>query len=277
MQNEDLNEINNQASLSSTALKLIRDRKAWQDKAYKQSNAELHALLARCLHFYNAVANDADLYDALTTLLENQGFKVAVNTSLPLRIVRLIFAEPASLEKSKQRLFSYTRVLSIAKAQGIAPEKLPDFIERNGGIDEIRRTGSTSNNKKEAAKTHRERANRELSSSTAKPLFKLPSLPAQLHPAEGKRFSLALVRKNTDGTASIVFGTANISLVKSVLELAGKTLIEDVAKHAQEQAEAANAFRQDANLQRLEQKASQSFESNLTFDTHDEPVAEAVL
>ena len=44
--------------------------------------------------------------------------------------------------------------------------------------------------------------------------------------------SIALVRKERDGSGSIVFGTANQSLLNKLLEVAGKQLkeIEDEAK-----------------------------------------------
>jgi hypothetical protein len=52
-------------------------------------------------------------------------------------------------------------------------------------------------------------------------LFSNFDLPDQLQPKAGEQFSLALVRKNADGTGSIVFGTDNVAAVTSVLALAG--------------------------------------------------------
>ncbi|WP_445810644.1 hypothetical protein [Yoonia sp.] len=64
-------------------------------------------------------------------------------------------------------------------------------------------------------------------------LFSNFDLPDQLQPKAGEQFSLALVRKNADGTGSIVFGTDNVAAVTSVLALAGKSLQDNAAKAAE--------------------------------------------
>ena len=76
-------------------------------------------------------------------------------------------------------------------------------------------------------------------------LFVNFELPDELQPADGEQFSLALVRKNADGTGSIVFGTNNGTAVSTVLSIAGKTLQEKAIIAAEvESAKQVNAVKQ---------------------------------
>jgi hypothetical protein len=90
-----------------------------------------------------------------------------------------------------------------------------------------------------------------------------------LQPADGTRYSLALVRKNEDGTASIVFGTNNPAAVNSVLTIAGKTLKERAANEAEQNAAKHDAEQRAENADRVAQEllANGQFQPAMQADT----------
>ena len=143
---------NYKQTVATTADTLITARKEWEQGTMKASNDELYALLARCFDFYLAVSRSYDLPKALNQLLTERGFTYTNSTSLPLKVVRLVFADPSDQERYKHRLLTYARVLTIAKEQKQTAEQLPAFIEQNGGIDEIRRQGATGETKADKEK-----------------------------------------------------------------------------------------------------------------------------
>ena len=67
--------------------------------------------------------------------------------------------------------------------------------------------------------------------------------------------ALALIRRNADGTGSIVFGTPNVAAIKTVLALAGGEL-KHVAKQEDEASVAERSEQMRAiNTQRLDTRA----------------------
>lgn len=263
-------------TITANADTLIAARKEWEQGTMKASNDELYVLLARCFDFYLAVSRSYDLPKALNELLTQRGFTYTNSTSLPLKVVRLVFADPKEQERYKHRLLTYARVLTIAKEQKQTAEQLPAFIEQNGGIDEIRRQGATGETKADKEKKQREAASIELASDDTSALLQIPQLPDQLQPAEGERYSIALVRKNTDGSGSIVFGTENKTALSTVLTLAGKKIAEDFIKSAEQKQEQKVFERQDANMQKLEEQQAKSFSPELSADLKEALVAETI-
>ena len=110
---------------------------------------------------------------------------------------------------------------------------LAQFITDRHGIDEIRRANKDGLTTTDKAKVQVDLARTKLVNPSDSELFSNFDLPDQLQPKAGEQFSLALVRKNADGTGSIVFGTDNVAAVTSVLALAGKSLQDNAAKAAE--------------------------------------------
>jgi hypothetical protein len=97
-----------------------------------------------------------------------------------------------------------------------------------------------------------------------------------LQPNDGEQFSLALIRRNADGTGSIVFGTPNVAAIKTVLALAGGEL-KDVAKQEDEASVAERSEQMRAiNTQRLSQElaAKQGFAPSITVSAVEAVPAE---
>lgn len=238
-------------TLRKVANDLIAQRQVWQNGSYATSNAELHKLLGGCLDLYNAIKVDASLAKGLNEYLRGLGVDFNEHTSLELRIARLVFATPGAEKKIKNRVNAYARVIKVAAANGQTSETISEFIIANHGIEEIRRSGGKPGQESPAdiKSRHRNVADAQFADPSASALFSGFNLPEQLMPEAGQRYSVALVRRNADGTGSIVFGTGNIAVVNSVLALGGKVLVDQVHRQAEHDLLKQQELQQAQNLQ----------------------------
>jgi len=108
-----------------------------------------------------------------------------------------------------------------------AGDKLSDFIAEQGGIDEIRRHNPKAKKKAEGDKVQRGHAEKRLADDAFTAIATGITVTEELEPAADQHFSIALVRKEADGTGSIVFGTNSVSLVSAVLSIAGRKIEAD--------------------------------------------------
>lgn len=222
-------------TLSTVANNLIVQREIWQNGSYATSNAELHKLLGGCLDLYNVIKHDPSLAKGLNEHLRLLGVEFNQNTSLELRIARLVFATPGAAKNVKNRVNAYARVIKVAADNGQTSATISQFIVANHGIEEIRRSGGKVGHESPAAIKTRNRkvADAKFAAPSAPALFSGFSLPDELMPVAGARYSVALVRRNADGTGSIVFGTNNTAVVNTVLAAGGKGLVDDAHKQAE--------------------------------------------
>jgi hypothetical protein len=248
--------------LSQAVNALIAQRKKWEEGTYAASNAELYKLLGDTLELFLAIRKDVGLSRAVTDLLDTYGVQHNSSTSLALKIVRLVFVGKGRETKIAKRAFTYARVLTVAAEAGVTGDKLPQFITDNHGIDEIRRQSTPGDSEADKAKRAREYAQAKL---VAQAGIAPVSMIDDLQPVDGAQYSLALIRKNEDGTGSIVFGTNNVAAVNTVLTIAGKALKDRAA-----QADEMNVANQDAehratNAERLiaEMSAAGQFEPEM--------------
>ena len=265
---------NTAPTLTSVIDEMIANRIKWQEGTYAASNAELYALLGDCLDLFNK-AKDAKtgLAKAITEQLEERGIAYNSSTSLALKIVRLVFCAPGMEEKIVHRAFTYAKVLKIASEAGQTGDTLSKYITDNHGIDEIRRANKDGLTEAQKSKLNQDYAETVLSDSVS--LVDIDLVDA-LQPNDGEQFSLALIRRNADGTGSIVFGTPNVAAIKTVLALAGGEL-KDVAKQEDEASVAERSEQMRAiNTQRLSQElaAKQGFAPSITVSAVEAVPAE---
>ena len=225
---------------------IIEKRIRWEEGTYAAANAELYAILANCLDLFLALKSNMGAGKAVNALLDQRGITYNSATSLELKLVRLVFASADTAARIHNRLFTYARVIRVAADAKQTGETIAKFITDRHGIDEIRRAANNGVSLADKQKGLAERARVHLIEPGEDDLFTDFDLPDQLQPADGEQFSLALVRKNADGTGSIVFGTNNGTAVSTVLSIAGKALQEK----AFEAAEAAAASKAEAHKQR---------------------------
>jgi hypothetical protein len=244
------------ANFNAEISELVAQRKKWELGTYASSNTELYAILARCLELYQQAAKEPHIADAIKDLIKGLGIKGNSGTSLATNVVRIVFATPATYTKIKQRLYGYARVIAVAHAESQTPQTLAAFIEHKGGIDEIRRASSSAPaNTPEAIQSI---AKAEFAKADRPGLYDAFELKPELMPADGERYSLALVRKNADGTGSIIFGTNKASIVNSVLTEAGKAFQSTASKVAISDLHQSAEDQKRANCAALRKRMSQA-------------------
>ena len=210
----------NRDMLRAEIKRLHDQRVVWQEGVYKRSNEALYTVLEGCHELLIKLRSDLKLRKKLNKALEDAGFTVRSNTSIELKVVRAVFGV------ENNRTQAYVRVLQVAKAELPKGVTFAEWIEDEGGVEEVRRAPKDGPTLAEKAEKNRTRAEEVLANADAivsrfKPI-------KSLQPAEGGdyRFSVALVRVDSDGKAAIVFGTNKNALVKSVLTEAGNDLAE---------------------------------------------------
>lgn len=245
--------------LHNTIDAAVQKRIKWQNGTYAAANAELYNVLADCLDLFTAVRRSYELPKGVNALLEDRGLKGNASTSLELKIVRLVFADEHTTTQAQNRLFGYARVIRAAADAKQTGATLAKFIADNHGIDEIRRVSKTGINSVQKLKSEIEQARAELITPSDTELYSSFDLLDALQPKDGEHFSLALVRKNADGTGSIVFGTNNVAAVTSVLAIAGKTLKADAIKALELTAEQCAEETRNKNLAALQSTIAATF------------------
>lgn len=192
----------------------------WQEGAFKRSNEQLYEILEGCHKLLVQLRASTKLRKKLNDALEAGGFTVRSNTSLEVKVVRAVFGE------ENNRTFAYARVLQLAKNELPKGWTLTEWIEDQGGVEEVRRKPKNGPSAADKAKLHRAKAEAVLADADAiGPRFK-PSDSLQPLEDGDYDFSVALVRVDKDGKAAIVFGCNNNALVKAVLTEAGKQIAD---------------------------------------------------
>ena len=224
------------ATLTDAIDEVVATRIRWEEGTYAAANAELYSILGDCLDLFVVLKCRMNAAKAVNALLDLRGITYNSATSLELKLVRLVFATADSVKRIENRLYSYARVIRVAADAKQTSETLAQFITDRHGIDEIRRADSAGVTAADKTKAQVELAQATLTTPSDNDLFANFELPDELQPKDGQQFSLALVRKNADGTGSIVFGTDNVTAVATVLALAGRALQDNVAKAAEVEA-----------------------------------------
>lgn len=217
-----------------TALKAAQEaRRKWEAGTYAASNTALYGILQQSYSVMLSCIANPTLTDGVKVLMKDRKLKFSTNTSLELLIIRIVFADEQTQNTFKYRLLSYARVLACALEDAVAVDDLPAYINKRGGIDEIRRdtekTDKTVQDKQFVSVAKKVLHKEELG------LFDAFKLPNDLKPVNGSRYSVAIVRDNQDGTGTIVHGVKDATVVESALKIAGKLITEDAAKRATDQ------------------------------------------
>ena len=212
---------------------VVEQRIQWEKGTFAAANAELYSILGHCLDLFRALKKHMGAGKAVNALLDERGITYNSATSLELKLVRLVFASADTATRIHNRLFTYARVIRVAADAKQTGETLAKFITDNHGIDEIRRASKDRVSAAEKQKALAERAYFHLIEPSEDDSFVDFDLPDALQPADGEQFSLALVRKNANGTGSIVYGTNNSAAVRAVLSIAGMSIQQKAVKAAE--------------------------------------------
>lgn len=121
--------------------KMEEKRKVWETTVYRTSNQQLYALLAECYLFGGDLPIDQakERNKELAEFCKQRGYVVKREAPLMTRIVKAVFGNV-----DRRRISTYSLVLRSAKAANVQPNKLADWIDERGGIQEIKLSRSAS-------------------------------------------------------------------------------------------------------------------------------------
>lgn len=214
------------------ALNGLRNRRvAWEKTDYKKANEGLYALLADCLavfedKFVNAAeADKKGLRNELAAKLKADGVKVQNNTTTLTMFVRFVFGS------DRKRAHGYAYVLKAAISQSVAANELPDYINKQGGIEEIKRKMVVSEKtlqKREQIAVAKTEVQQAIEQAAIKPLAKI-----KLANITGD-FAVLLAKPGADGEVAVVGALSDINeaLVNALMLRMAKAKAEADAESA---------------------------------------------
>jgi len=131
---------NKQKSIDVLA-RIEGERKQWEAGAYKTSNKQLYGILAECLAFGGAmdIGEARERARVLEKFYAERNYRYKSESPLMTRVVRAVFGDI-----DRRRLSTYSLVLREAQRQEVLPLQLADWIDANGGVQEIRLSQSAT-------------------------------------------------------------------------------------------------------------------------------------
>lgn len=222
---------------------LAQDRAAWENNAYKASNEDLYMLLDRCFTLIGQMKDQRHLIAELNAQLEAKKIVFNKGTSLTTKVTRFVF------NGSGKRITGYARVLRVAFQEKGEKESFAAFIKRKGGIEEVRKQKNEGTiSRAEQTLKNIQVAEAHFVSADALVQDIACSAPSVQPNGETEHyFSAALIRKNDDGSLSIVYGCNKDTVVRLLLSEGGKETVEmlkeqaanDILRQQREQRDAA--------------------------------------
>ena len=231
---------------------IFAERNAWENGLYKQSNDKLYAILEKCFNIFKEMKGERKLIAELNALLEDRKITFTEKTALATKVVRFVF-NANDKNAGGNRVFGYARVLTVAAAEKTEKESFAAFIKRKGGIEEVRKQAADGTLTK-ADQEKQRKADAEKYFPVAPALTaNFKSNDANLHPHSEatNAFAAALVRKNDDGTLSIVFACNKKSVVNLLLAEGGKLAGTELGKKNSETKRRANNKNRATALSKL--------------------------
>ncbi len=206
---------------------LAIEREAWEGNAYRQSNAQLYELLAKCYKFYGMLAADTDqakkIRSALRDYINCKGLRFIKGTHTLTQIVKCVFGV------DRRRVSVYSIVLRSALTQKIAAADIPDFIANNGGVEEIRlaKSPNAMTAKQKAASAQQFIAEAELGVATG------VRLQEMLDPAKADANCVAIVTPQANGTLivrALVYSDGVLNAALAAHYSANKGVVQNDSK-----------------------------------------------
>ena len=197
----------------------------WETGSYKKSNEELYGVLDRCRNFYQQIKimeeGKRKLIKAIDGVLIERGMPSQKNTSLVTKVVRFVFGDVG------KRAFTYATVITVAYLEKPEAQSLHAFITERGGIEQIRKTANGQPSSKE--KREKLIEDGEERAATAEALLSGIALSDDLQPENdnGMEYMALLMRKETDGTGSIVYRSNNVTIINTLLAAYERHAIAD--------------------------------------------------
>lgn len=137
---EQVLELPKQPVLSEYVLDQMETKRiAWEVGAYRKSNYELYGILAQCLHYSQKLENIEDAKKRTAVLddfCKTRGYTVTNDTPTATKVIRAVFGKV-----DRRRTSTYSLVVRAALEKKVKAEDMADWIDKNGGVEEIRLGG----------------------------------------------------------------------------------------------------------------------------------------
>ena len=121
---------------------LISEREVWERTVLRTCNQQLYELLSKCYALYfemvGKTAEAVAMRTALNSVIQAKSYRFTQGTHTLTKIVKCVFGV------DRRRVSAYSLVLREALKQDLKSIDIPNFIERNGGVEEVRRSKSTT-------------------------------------------------------------------------------------------------------------------------------------
>lgn len=117
-------------------------RVSWETYELAASNKRLYSILQDSYQYYLVMKRDADevvrkeKLDAMESFVAERGYTFTPSTHDMTRVIKCVFGV------DRRRVSAYSIALREALRQDVAPADLMDFLEQNGGVEQIRLGGT---------------------------------------------------------------------------------------------------------------------------------------
>lgn len=115
---------------------LVAEKDSWFNNAYRTSNEQLYALLAKCYDFYFQLKEEGEngkkLREGFDEHIKAKGYKFSSGSHTLVKIVKCVFGA------DRRRVSAYGIVLRTALQKGLGSDQVADFIRDSGGVEEVR-------------------------------------------------------------------------------------------------------------------------------------------
>jgi hypothetical protein len=217
-------------------------RVEWENGVYVEANKKLYTVLARCYAFLSQAEGEGSIKigNVLEKFYKERHYAYKRGTPLACRIVRAVFGNV-----DRRRISTYGIVIRRAMNEGVEIADFADWIERNGGVQEVRMGRSdTYVSKKDKAATIADKWDTLSTLCVADDRTLRMAKDAEFD----NKHCLLIAKQNTDGTYTI----KGVCHTNGIVEQAMATLLsaENGAdrKVAKEKAAEEKAAANDANM-----------------------------
>lgn len=182
---------------------IVQERKLWETGAYRTSNQQLYGILTQCYALYHAMGQSNDSAKVrraeLKRFCEKNKIKCKADTHGIVKIVKCVFFDDAQ-SVDRRRISTYSLALRCALDKKVAVADLASFIEKHGGVQELRRSKA----KKSPSLADRAEHAR-LAIATAVPMTSLrnDAVSQSIDATEYDQPFVAIVVKRADGQIEI--------------------------------------------------------------------------
>ncbi len=206
-------------TMSNKIAALIAEREGWESNELAHSNKRLYEILTSCYRLYKELHGQTKLIHQLDKLLIAKKLKFQSNTSLPAKIVKIVFGG----ERRRNSVYAVT--LHRAHKDSVKPEDLATWIGNMGGVDEIRLSGPSGKQTENVQERRTRLRGYAVNIIATKPsLAKLPKQEEMPDADEGVVLCIGVVQP--DNSVNIV-QFVDKSLVPAALEKLGRQIEQD--------------------------------------------------